>query len=89
MTLQPSQINAEYVAYNIKALAKKSKTGKVNSISHSEGGLITQFALNYFPSARPFVENFVALAADFHGTDEGETALQIPFEYQISIFRKI
>ena len=40
--LGDAQATAEYVAYNIKSLAAKSKTGKIGLVSHSQGGLNVQ-----------------------------------------------
>lgn len=54
------QITSEYVAGNIAQLAKKSKTGKVSLIGHSQGNLNIQWALNFWPSTRQYVDKFVA-----------------------------
>ncbi|GAA5864334.1 hypothetical protein JCM3774_002755 [Rhodotorula dairenensis] len=69
--LGDAQSAAEYIAYNIMALATKSKTGKVGLVSHSQGGLNVQWALDFWPAYRPYVSAFVGLAPDFHGTGEG------------------
>ncbi|KAF7974622.1 hypothetical protein HWV62_11600 [Athelia sp. TMB] len=63
---------AEYVVYNIKALASQSKTGKVFLIGHSQGaGLNIPWPLDFFPSTQPLVSGFVALSGDFRGTSLG------------------
>jgi triacylglycerol esterase/lipase EstA (alpha/beta hydrolase family) len=67
--LADAQIGAEYVANAIIQLAKKSKTGKIKVLGHSQGGgLSVPWATIFFPSARKLVSSFVGMAADFHGT---------------------
>ncbi|WRT65296.1 uncharacterized protein IL334_002239 [Kwoniella shivajii] len=70
-SLGDAQVNAEYIAYNIKALAQKSRTGKVFIIGHSQGNINIQWALEFWPSMRQYVSGFASLAGDFHGTAEG------------------
>ncbi|KZP01382.1 alpha/beta-hydrolase [Calocera viscosa TUFC12733] len=66
------QTSAEYVAYNIKALAPQSSTGKVAVLAHSQGaGLNVQWALDFWPTARAVTSMYIALAGDFHGTELG------------------
>lgn len=73
--LGDAQTTAEYVAYNIKQLAPHSATGQVAVIGHSQGaGMTVQWALLYWPSTRSLVSRYIALAGDFHGTDEGGLA---------------
>ncbi|GAA6022248.1 hypothetical protein JCM8202_001992 [Rhodotorula sphaerocarpa] len=69
--LGDSQTTAEFVAYSVKSLAAKSKNGKVGIVSHSQGGLNVQWALDFWPAYRPLVSAFVGIAPDFHGTGEG------------------
>ncbi|KAF8313460.1 alpha/beta-hydrolase [Clavulina sp. PMI_390] len=72
MALGDAQVSAEYIAYNIPVLAAQSKTGKVAAIAHSQGaGLNVQWALDFWPSTRAYVSDYIALAPDFHGTIEG------------------
>ncbi|KAL8276685.1 hypothetical protein RQP46_010953 [Phenoliferia psychrophenolica] len=59
------QRSGEYVAWGVHFLAPQSATGKVAIIG---AGINPQHALTYWPSIRPFVSNYIALAADFHGT---------------------
>ncbi|KZP33120.1 alpha/beta-hydrolase [Athelia psychrophila] len=71
-SLGNAAISAEYVAYNIKALASQSKTGKVYVIGHSQGaGLNIPWPLDFFPSTQALVAGFVALSGDFRGTSLG------------------
>ncbi|KAH9440116.1 hypothetical protein KEM48_001378 [Puccinia striiformis f. sp. tritici PST-130] len=61
------QLTAEYVAYAIKYLSAQSGQ-PISIVSFSQGGLNTQWALTFWPSAAKVVKNFVALAAPFRGT---------------------
>lgn len=64
-----TQINSEYIAYGINYLS--SITGNKNNlavITWSQGGLDTQWVLQYWPSTRPVVDDFISISADFHGT---------------------
>ena len=66
-SLGDAQINAEYIAYNIKRLAQMSSTGKVFIIGHSQGNINIQWALAFWPSTTNYVSGFSSLAGDFHG----------------------
>lgn len=66
--LEDSQQNAEYVAYGVNYLSGISEGKKVSVISWSQGGLITQWALKYWPSLRDNIGEFIPVSADFHGT---------------------
>ncbi|PWN48684.1 alpha/beta-hydrolase, partial [Violaceomyces palustris] len=68
------QLSSEYVAYNIMRLAEKSVTRNVSVIGHSQGNLNIQWALTFWPSIRPLIQDYIAVAADFHGTLEGSLA---------------
>ncbi|GAA99159.1 uncharacterized protein L969DRAFT_49932 [Mixia osmundae IAM 14324] len=71
-SLNDTQDTASYVSYWIKPLAAKSATKKVALIGHSQGaGLNIPWSLEFWPSNRPYVSVFIALAGDFRGTDEG------------------
>ncbi|GAA6063214.1 hypothetical protein JCM10212_006847 [Sporobolomyces blumeae] len=72
--LVDAQLSAEYVAWNLYHLASQSATGKVSLISHSQGGLNVQWALDFWPAYRGLVNAFFAIAPDFHGTAEGPLA---------------
>ncbi|KAJ5204171.1 lipase B [Penicillium cinerascens] len=66
-SLNDAQVSAEYVAYAINYIS--SLCGKpVALISWSQGGLNTQWALKYWPSTRPALQDFIAMSPDFHGT---------------------
>ncbi|PWN86781.1 alpha/beta-hydrolase [Acaromyces ingoldii] len=67
-SMSDAQVSGEYVAYNIIQLSKKSATGKVKVVGHSQGGgLNIPHALLFWPSARNVVDDFVGLAPDFQG----------------------
>ncbi|GAA5913051.1 hypothetical protein JCM6882_005548 [Rhodosporidiobolus microsporus] len=68
------QTTSEYIAYLIHLLAPQSATGKVGLVTHSQGGLNAQFALDFWPEMRALTSSFVALAAPFRGTAEGVPA---------------
>ncbi|BGP51219.1 hypothetical protein JCM10450v2_007148 [Rhodotorula kratochvilovae] len=68
------QVNSEYIAFLIPHLAMKSATGTIGLVTHSQGGLNAQWALDFWPAYRSLVSSFVALAAPFHGTAEGQPA---------------
>ncbi|KAF7348016.1 Lipase B-like protein [Mycena sanguinolenta] len=66
-SLIDAQIISEYVAYAINSLA--SSTGNpIRVVTHSQGGLNTQWALTFWPSTRANVFSFVAIAPDYRGT---------------------
>ncbi|GAA6009593.1 hypothetical protein JCM10207_004117 [Rhodosporidiobolus poonsookiae] len=62
------QTSSEYVAHLIPYLAARSVTGKVGLVTHSQGGLNAQWALDFWPQGRMLVSSFVAIAPPFHGT---------------------
>lgn len=70
--LNDAQTNAEYIAYAIQYLSSFSTSaggnGKISVITWSQGGLITQWVLKYFPSTRSRVGTFFPVAADFDGS---------------------
>ncbi|KAK4633789.1 Lipase B [Fulvia fulva] len=63
------QVNAEYVAYNIHAISSLSGNIPTAVITHSQGGPVTQWALQFWPSTRSVTRAFVALSPDFHGVE--------------------
>ncbi|KAF7351557.1 Lipase B-like protein [Mycena sanguinolenta] len=66
-SLIDAQITSEYVAYAINSLA--SSTGNpIRVVTHSQGGLNTQWALTFWPSTRASVFSFFAIAPDYRGS---------------------
>jgi hypothetical protein len=62
------QVTSEFVAYAINYISSVCGNAKVSVLSWSQGGLNTQWALKYWPSTRPSVEDFIAISPDFDGT---------------------
>ncbi|KZP32126.1 alpha/beta-hydrolase [Athelia psychrophila] len=66
--LGDAQISSEYIAYNAPLLAKKSATGKIAFIGHSQGGGLTpQWALSFWPSIRKYVSAYIMIAPVVNG----------------------
>lgn len=63
------QVSSEYVAYNLHQLSELSGGLKPAIVSHSQGGPVSQWALQFWPSARNVTRAFVPLAPDFAGID--------------------
>jgi hypothetical protein len=63
------QISSEYVAYNLHYLSALSGGLKPAIISHSQGGPVSQWALQFWPSTRSVARAFIPLAPDFDGVD--------------------
>ncbi|EME47037.1 hypothetical protein DOTSEDRAFT_50533 [Dothistroma septosporum NZE10] len=63
------QINAEYVAYNLHQISSLSGNLPTAVITHSQGGPLTQWALQFWPSARSITRAFIALSPDFQGVE--------------------
>ncbi|KAJ6591475.1 hypothetical protein DFH09DRAFT_176162 [Mycena vulgaris] len=65
--LGDAQLSAEYIAYASQYIA--ALTGKkVTLIAYSQGNIITQWALTFWPSMRKVVSDFVALSPAFRGS---------------------
>lgn len=70
-SLTDAQLSASYVAHAIHHLAAQSSTSRISTIGHSQGaGLNIQWALQFYPSTIPLVQNYIGLAPDFKGTAE-------------------
>jgi triacylglycerol lipase len=63
------QVSSEYVAYNLHQLASLSGGLKPAIISHSQGGPVSQWALQFWPSTRSVTRAFIPLSPDFDGVD--------------------
>jgi triacylglycerol lipase len=63
------QVSSEYVAYNLHYLASLSGGLKLAIISHSQGGPVSQWALQFWPSTRSVTRAFIPLSPDFDGVD--------------------
>jgi len=74
-SLGDCEVSGEYVAYAIQYLAPQSSTGQISIIGHSQGaGINPQWALDFWPSTRPLVSDYISLAGTFHGSGEGVIA---------------
>ena len=60
------QISAEYVVYAIRKMNSDSGR-KVATIGHSQGGIVPQWALKWWPDLREKVSDSISLAATHHG----------------------
>ncbi|MBW0520993.1 hypothetical protein O181_060708, partial [Austropuccinia psidii MF-1] len=67
-SMSDMQLSAEFIAYAIQFLAPKSRGGKINIISFSQGGSDVQWAASFWPSIRSLVTGFVAIAPPMKGT---------------------
>lgn len=61
------QDNAQFVVSSLRSLAKKSSTGKVGLVAHSQGNLLAQWSLVFWPSLRSKISNFISISPDFKG----------------------
>ncbi|KAJ7739809.1 hypothetical protein B0H16DRAFT_1758354 [Mycena metata] len=65
--LGDAQQSAEYIAYATHYIG--ARTGKkVTLIAYSQGNIITQWALTFWPSMRSIVSDFVGMSAAFRGS---------------------
>lgn len=70
-TLGDAQVTSEYVVSAIQRLYQQTGKKQIALVGHSQGNLNIQWALNYWPSTRSMVANYVSLSGDFQGTGEG------------------
>jgi triacylglycerol lipase len=85
------QVSSEYVAYNIHNLAAMSGGLPVAIISHSQGGPVTQWALQFWPSTRALTLAFIPLSPDFTGIeilDSALAGLSNAIDWQASIWQQ-
>ena len=68
--LGPIQDSAEYVVAAIRSMSARAKR-PIGIYSHSQGGLLTRWALTYWPSLRRDVADAVSASGSHHGTDGG------------------
>jgi hypothetical protein len=70
-SLGDAQVTSEYVASAIHRMYTLTGNNKILLVGHSQGNENIQWALNFWPSARAQVANYVSLSGDFQGTGEG------------------
>ncbi|MBW0490258.1 hypothetical protein O181_029973 [Austropuccinia psidii MF-1] len=68
-SMSDMQLSAEFIAYAVKFLAPKSRGGKLNIISYSQGGPDVQWASTFWPSIQGLVTGFIAVAPSMKGSD--------------------
>ncbi len=72
--LNDLQTSVEYVVNAVRKI--HADTGrKIDMIGHSQGGLHPRWAVSWWPSLRPMVDDIVSLAAPHHGTQMSPSAL--------------
>ncbi|KAJ7180902.1 hypothetical protein C8R46DRAFT_1070908 [Mycena filopes] len=65
--LGDAQLSAEYIAYATHYIA--ARTGKkVTLMAYSQGNIITQWALTFWPSMRSVVSDFLGMSPAFRGS---------------------
>ncbi len=72
------QVSAEYVVAAIRTVSRRARR-PIAVYAHSQGGLLTRWALTYWPSLRRKVADAVSAAGSHHGTDGAslKTALEV------------
>jgi triacylglycerol lipase len=71
------QISSEYVVHAIRDVARRSGR-RVAVVGHSQGGLHPVWALRFWTQLRDSVEDVIALASPFQGTDSVDCSRQRP-----------
>lgn len=61
------QVAAEYVVSAVRTMSERAG-GPVDVVGHSQGGMITRWALKFWPDTRDAVDDLVGLAPSNHGT---------------------
>ncbi|MCE0766208.1 alpha/beta fold hydrolase [Pseudonocardia kujensis] len=61
------QVAAEYVVAAVRTMSERAG-GPVDVVGHSQGGMITRWALKFWPDTRHDVDDLVGLAPSNHGT---------------------
>lgn len=58
---------AEYVVSAIRTMSDRAG-GPIDVVGHSQGGMITRWALKFWPDTRPDLDDMIGLAPSNHGT---------------------
>lgn len=66
--LNDTQVNTEYMVNAITTLYAGSGNNKLPVLTWSQGGLVAQWGLTFFPSIRSKVDRLMAFAPDYKGT---------------------
>ncbi len=70
-TMADIQVAAEYVVAAIRAIHRYDRQ-KIAILGHSQGGMISRWALKYWPDTRAMVDDLIGMAPSNHGTDLAE-----------------
>lgn len=62
------QVSAEYVVHAIRTIAARSPTGHLDVVGMSAGGLVSRWALRWWPDTRTLVDHLVEIVAPNHGS---------------------
>lgn len=82
------QIASEYVTYAIRKVHEITKT-PMAVIAYSQGGATGRWSLKYFPDTRPMVEDFIGVAAAYHGLIEANLLCTIDALTCVTSFTQI
>jgi hypothetical protein len=76
-TLGDIQVAGEYVVYALRSMARQAGR-KVNVLGFSQGGMLTRWALRFWPDTRQLVEDLVGLDPSNHGTLDADASCNVP-----------
>jgi triacylglycerol lipase len=72
-SLDDIQVASEYVVVAVEEMS--ARTGRrVDVVGHSQGGLEPRWALRWFPSIRGLVDDYIAMSAPQHGSQDAAGA---------------
>lgn len=66
--LDDIQSNAEFYSYAVNYISAMSNNANVSVITWSQGSMDMQWAMKYWPSARPVVSDFIPVSPDLKGS---------------------
>jgi pimeloyl-ACP methyl ester carboxylesterase len=76
-TLGDIQVAGEYVVYALRTMSRQAGR-KVNVLGFSQGGMLTRWALRFWPDTRQLVEDLVGLDPSNHGTLDADASCNVP-----------
>ena len=69
--LVDAQVSSEYVVVAMHTMAGRAGR-KIDVVGHSQGGLEPRWALKWFPSTRPLVDDYVSISSTQHGSADAD-----------------